>query len=211
MNDPRRLSKRPARGFTLVELLTVMALIALLASLSLPALQGVKSRNLVNGGNMVADLIQQARQNSMSRGVCTALVMITDKKADWNNRLFMLADLAPGATKWNQVSPWFELPEGIVVDNDKTNSTFFVSLPALPQALNLPPRRGEGITASQCAYQVFTPSGGLSDSAGMANEPQVLRLVQGMLNGGQLQKTAQENYYDVIINRFTGIAKVDRP
>jgi len=197
-------------AFSLVELLVVMAVITMMVSLAVPALQGVRARSLVNGGNMVADLIQQARQNSMSRGVYTALVMVNNKKADWNNRLFTLVDLAPGAAKWSRVSPWFELPDGVLVDPVES-SGFSSSLPVLPQALNLPPRSGEAVSASQCAYQIFTPSGGLCDSEGMANEPQVLRLVQGMFNGAEVQLTARENYYDVVINRFTGIAKIDRP
>jgi len=210
MNIAPTVRYRISAAFSLVELLVVMAVITMLVSLAVPALQGVRARSLVNGGNMVADLIQQARQNSMSRGVCTALVMVNNKKEDWNNRLFMLVDLAPGAARWNPVTPWVELPEGILVDLDESRN-FTSSLPVLPCALNLPPRNGESIDASKCVWQVFTPGGGLADSAGMANEPQVLRLVQGMLNGGQVQLTARENYYDVVINRFTGIAKIDRP
>ncbi|HSI83973.1 MAG TPA: hypothetical protein VK970_09340, partial [Candidatus Methylacidiphilales bacterium] len=130
---------------------------------------------------------------------------------NWNNRTFTLVELAPGSGTWQPLLPWMQLPEGVLVDAAKS-SDFATSQPVLSVALNLPPCNGLPVSSSECAYQIFTPAGGLAESTGMATEPQILRLVPGMMVDGKLAPVAHSvNYYDVIINRYTGIAKVDRP
>ncbi|CAN5385364.1 hypothetical protein BH09VER1_BH09VER1_07420 [soil metagenome] len=202
---PRRL---PGRAFTIVELLTVVAIIAVLSVLTAPALSSLKARDVTRGGNLVADLTQQARQNSMMRGVLTALVLLNNNtgKAEWNNRAFVLMELSPGSSTWNPVTRWCKLPDGVVVQP----ATYTGSTSA-PTPLNLPSLEGKTVAASECIYQVFSPSGALLTS-GVASGSPSIQLYEGTSgSGGQVTVQNTANYYSVVINPYTGLAKIDRP
>ena len=62
------------RGFTLIEMMTVVSLIALIAALAAPDLRAFMVRNKVAGvGNEFAAALQQARALAVSRNSCVSL------------------------------------------------------------------------------------------------------------------------------------------
>ena len=83
------------RGFALSELVIVLAIIGILSVLTIPALSMSGADNLDAGGSMIVALANQARQNSSSQGVPTALVVVSNvpNNPNANNRLFILLEL----------------------------------------------------------------------------------------------------------------------
>jgi len=190
------------KAFSLVELLGVIAIISLITGLSSLAISGLsKSRNLANGGNLVVNLAQQARQNSLTKNSLTALVLATTTPSNtYNLKIFCLMELVPGATQWTQISAWQALPQGIVVDS--TQSVAFFNPPTLSPALPDIPFQGTSVT--QIVYQVFNPDGSLYvGSNGQPASSPVLKLIPNNSGSG--------NYYNVSLNTFTGIPRAERP
>ena len=193
------------RAFTLVELLAVIAMISVVLALIVPALGGGTSKNLTAGGNLVTDLASRAREEAISRNAMVALVLLNgSSRADWNNRLFILVERTAGVAAWSPVTAWTSLPTGVVVNG--TESASFTGSTNIPSVgtLNLPPYAGTAITASQCAYQVFLPGGGLSVSGITTPVPPRLRFAPVGSGGAR-------DYYDLTLNLYTGIPKADRP
>lgn len=209
------------QGFTLVELLVVMALIVLMASLAVPALNSVtKANSLTNGGNLVASLVEQARQHSMSANVMTALVLITgSNNGEGDYRAFTLLDYnAEDATpQWKQVAKWEYLPTGVVVDKNSPDCTFLSNsanpLPFTSSSDPVPPVNYHGQSVANYAARVFLPNGGLSNPISAAK----IQLVEGVVQGGALVYThpgssgTAANYYRVAIIGATGRGKIERP
>lgn len=206
-SKPRKLQK----AFTIIELLTVIGIIFLLAGLAFPALRATGGKNLTEGGNLVADLANQARQNASAKGAMTALVLLKNTSdAQYNNRALVLVEKTVGATTWKPITRWNKLPEGVVVD--ATGSADFIDqIPNVGSTPDLPSFAGRTVNASDCAYQVFLPGGNLAPASVVSQPPPVLRLVEGTSDAGGPHPRNSQNYYDVVINLFTGIPKVDRP
>lgn len=196
------------RAFSLIEILGVVAIMSCLMAMIVPAMQSIsRAGNLNRAGNLVVDLGNQARQNSVSKGAMTALIMVNDSAhADWNYRLFMLAECLPGGQTWKAVTPWFPLPDGVVVD--PSQSSF--SSPSAATPIGTLIRNGQNIADSQYVCQIYLPDGRLMVNGGTAPN---LRMVEGELNNGALAyaRKGGANYYDVTFNLFTGIPKVERP
>lgn len=196
-------------GFSLVELLTVIGIISILSVFAAGEFAGGgSSTRVTNGGNLIVDLATQARQNSMAKGVMTALVMAkTVGTADSSYRSFALAEKGPGDTAWKPLTRWTTLPEGIAVDPIKSDS-FITQKPALtPAPNNLPPLGGVSPNANDCAYQVFLSNGNLSVN-GVSSSPLLqpsLHLVE------KIRGTDSKNYYKVSINLLTGTPATERP
>lgn len=74
--------KHLSRGFTLIELMTVLALLAIIASLAAPDLRAMVVRNKVaNVGNEFASALQQARALAVSRNSCVSLCVASANNA----------------------------------------------------------------------------------------------------------------------------------
>ena len=208
-------------GFSLVELLTVLGIMAILVTFGLSSMGSSTAHQLNTGGNRVVNLVNQARQNSITKHTMTALILLTGtNQAAVDNRFFVIEEFNPVTSTWQQISKWESLPPGVVVDNAATNpstDTFITSVPSLnaPAAFPTVTYMGLSIPPTGYACQVFLPRGQLLSTA--TTLPPVLRLVSGTDNNGAIIYTAGSrgatlnNYYDVIINPYTGIPKINRP
>ncbi len=209
-------------GFSLLELLIITAIMAILALTALPAIVGMSSSGqLTSAGNLIVGLANQARQNAITDDTMTALVRVSSSSSQpqLNNRLFILMELTPaasatGSPTWTPVSKWEILPPGTVVDPSVMNQSPSPTLATPLPSLNY---KGTAISSSDCAYQVFLPSGGLLSPVASVNTPPFLRLVTGAMNGSNITYTGNKsagipsNYYEVTINPYTGMLKVTRP
>ncbi|XHR30603.1 MAG: Tfp pilus assembly protein FimT/FimU [Chthoniobacteraceae bacterium] len=190
-------------AFSLVELIIVMSLMVLMATFVTPAVKSLTSANgLTAAGNLVASMVEQARQRSMSGNVLTALVLITNGDTERTNRVIALLEYntEESVPQWRQVTKWQHLPNGIVVDNQCTFiSNSVAKLPFAADAALPVDYHGTGITSF--ASRVFLPNGGLYTPSAAAE----IRLIEGIANSGAA------NYYNIAIIGSTGRGKIERP
>ncbi len=209
------------RGYSLIELLAVMAILSALAGLTVGSLSPVRANALTAGGNQIADLLASARQNSISRHAFTAVVIKSTGDARYSaSCLFELTRNDNGAFgAWTMIAPWRSLPEGVRFDPDAPVAApvvNFLSNPKPSSPSNLPgtiPFHGTPVdVANGVAYQIFAPDGTLTKGS-----PVRLRLVEGaedtgtgILYTGRKAGGQPANYYDIVILRETGQAKIER-
>lgn len=195
-----------SRAFSLVELLTVLAILSVLATFSAVSLSGTRgSAGITSGGNMVSDLFNLARQNSISKRVMTAVAMPKSVQSEnYNYRSFVLIEKGAGSTNWTPVSRWTTLPEGIVVD--KTQSLNFIENAPDVSVSDLPPIDGKHTQANECAYQIFLPDGRLCTRGFSSQVSPSLKIVEAASQEGNIR-----NYYEITLNPLTGTSKIDRP
>jgi len=163
---------------------------------------------------MLVDLANQARQNSMSKGVMTALVMVlTSPNTQANGRLFILMDLEgqenASTLVWTPISKWYQLPDGLMVDSARSSFAQSSYQPTLPQALANLTYQGAAIDPDDCVCQVFMAGGQLAVKGYNTLQSPNLRLTQEV--NGTLLGGGTADYYDITFNLYTGTATVDRP
>ena len=214
---------RAPRGYSLIELLAVIAILSALAGLTMGSLSPIRANALTVAGNRMADLLASARQNSISRQAFTAVVIKSAGLARYSAySLFELARNDDGTFgAWKSVAPWRLLPEGIRFDPTQSpdnfvtiaNSLIKVADSDLPSAF---PFRGTSLdltSTSEVRAQIFQPDGTLVGGKFLR-----LRLVEAAedLRGSGITYTGRQiagqpaNYYDIVILRDTGQAKVER-
>lgn len=211
------------RAFTLVELITVMAIITVMVTLLVPAFTSIGKANALNtSGNHVVNLINLARENSMSKNVMTALVVLTDSSMADANRSLVLMELdpttdgsQPSPGNWRQISGWETLGSGVIVDPNLftfNKSSDSAGEPGVPTPA-FPAIQHSGKIASSYGYLVFLPGGNLLGS----NASQI-QLVEGIIASGGAVYTRRTaagggpaNYYNITVLAATGRIKIDRP
>lgn len=191
-------------AFSLTELLVSVAIITLIGALGVPAVSSLRAAKLVNSGNLIADMVNQARQNAITRNTSTALVMaVTTGDSKLDGRLFCIVEYKIATQTWGMISPWTLLPAEVMVDSAGSN-VFVTSRPVISPPIGDLKYAGKTIGSGKYTYQVFLSDGTMESTQFTANTMPVLRLVQD-------HTAVQSNYYDIILNVYTGIPKIERP
>jgi len=200
----------------LIELLSVMAILALVVGALVPAVNNFgRATSLQTASGKVSSLLALARQNSISRGAMTAVVIVTDPSVEERDRAMAIYEITPktdgtlpGPSDWKQINRWEVLPEGIIFDQSTFQSDRSAVLPALP-IVNF---RGQSTPTYR--YVVFLPNGSIYDPN--ANS---IRLVEGSWPPGASSPTytrptsagSPAHFFNVSIIGASGRLKIDQP
>ncbi len=172
-------------GFTLLEMLVVMAIIGILTVMSLSLLSSKKGSEISLAGGMVSDLAHLARQNALAKNTRTVLVLAQVSENGMPRSAVSIWD----AATTNQLEKWTLLPESVVATNVSGFSPPF-TLPCV--------FRGQSITNGDC--YVFYPDGHMSE-----DQTQVAKLAI------QARQGNASDFYKLVFNPLTGTSKVSRP
>ncbi|CAN5340983.1 hypothetical protein BH09VER1_BH09VER1_27470 [soil metagenome] len=210
-SSPHRCDPASAAAFSLIELLTVVAIISLMTTLLVPAFNNLGKAQLLNSeGNRVVNLINLAGQNSASKNAMTALVALPgDSTRPGAYNTFGLFEYVPDASGWRQVSKWETLKDGIVVDQ----ALSFTDYPTKKPEPDFPSITYRGATVAAYKYIVFLPNRSL-----LQNISAQVRLAEGFYAASASTPTYTRpgpggpvNYYLVTVLGTTGRPKIDRP
>ena len=153
----RKRRRIPPNSFTMVELLVVMAIMTILAALSIPAILGVmRSSSLTTGSNRLVDQLNICRQFAMTKNcqVEFRFYQLPDPNAAASAapsvyRAFQGFSLDYGGTQTNAITKVMYLPSQIYMSSNSTASTLLTT--------NNPPYYVPGTTAGN-ALGIYPPA-----------------------------------------------------
>jgi uncharacterized protein (TIGR02596 family) len=117
------------RGFTLLELLVVMAIMGILLALTVPSISGMmQSNNISSAGQTVADQINLARQKASAEDITVDVLFMQLPGGNFPQTGGFNAMQLWSPTRGMAVGRIVKLPDGIVVSQDTTRfSTLFAT------------------------------------------------------------------------------------
>lgn len=217
--DPCRKSFRGAPSFSLVELLVVVAIMAMLLVVSLPSFQTITmGSNLSRGGQMVGDLIAQAHQEAVAKNrevrVCF-YHFSTGQTPGWRAmQVFRIDPSSTSSTTTNAVTRLLTLPDGVIIAGSnppQSDDTLSPLLNADLTSTDVPNVRLPGVGTSDGAVGFrFKASGSAYVSFDSQHNFLTLQNIHDAKNS-QNSGVTPANYYAVQIDPVVGKITIYRP
>jgi Tfp pilus assembly protein FimT len=203
-------------------MLTVVAIMSILAVLGATSLSSLRSTSLTSSGNQMVDVFAMARQNSISKNAFTAIVIKSQGAGAYSAYCLLQLTRQDDGTlgAWTALTSWRYLGRGVVFENGQSNDTFISTPVNLPTPLPTTfPFQGQNIDlTSATVYQCYQPDGTLSAQPASPAR-MALRLIEGAVDPttgaftyqGTKVSGAEVSYYDLVFVENTGMTKVERP
>jgi prepilin-type N-terminal cleavage/methylation domain-containing protein len=193
----------PSRGFTLVEMLVVAALIAVLSALTLPAMRGLVGASGVRGAvGSVLGTLEQARNAAIEAGTD---VYVGFPPTDFDDDALVRSSLIvvrgprpasdPEDDSFLPLSRWIKLPQGVVIDASGAN---LLSPPDLSSS-DLPKLANEQVSVSAIHIDRF---GRIRN--GLNAGDLKLTIGEGVVNKGEITWTGEDAKRTYVAQRLTG-------
>lgn len=201
-NRQSAIANQKSHGFSLIEMLTVTAIIVLLATLTIPAFQSIAmGSSLSRGGQIVADQFALARQMAVSRNsqVQVWLVCLTNDPAGY--RAIQLWGQGTNSTTFVPLTRLTVLPDGISMATALSPLLTDASLTTI-NTNGVFPSKG---TLNYCGFR-FKSGGGTDLPFNTTNA--FLTVVYARNSGASALPT---NYCIVQIDPVSGRSKTYRP
>jgi type II secretion system protein H len=113
-----RLHHANRYGFTLVEMLIVIVILAIVSAVTVPALRSNPDDELTISANVVTNLMQRSRQTAVERGQTVALVV------DAENARYWATIVSPGNADSVVSYGAIELSSGATITADESRSRY---------------------------------------------------------------------------------------
>jgi prepilin-type N-terminal cleavage/methylation domain-containing protein len=227
---PRPASRRA--GFSLIELMTVMAIISVVAGFVVPSVKGITGGNAVNTGAVkLAGMLNLARSEAIARHTIVRFAVATDwpnQSEEGNLRRVSLWAWQAESGRYLPLTKWEELPVGLVLEKgvpDYVRTATYAQNDAATV-------RGSSVLAEGSASEAgftaetnlgniptrfieFLPSGS-ARIPGSSDRQAIFVAAQGFMTGNQITHTAQAgdratNWAQVNVDTLTGRTHVYRP
>ena len=154
-----RFSFKSNQGFTLIELMAVIVIIALLSAVSLPALKNITTISGKKGAISTSlGIFSQARSLAISQGKPVYIAFADSSATEkYRNRSLAIYQQTEGTSNIIAVSRWNFLPEGTAFRNEPQ------SLFGSSETLNFPvPQELSGGTTANLKYIQFDETGAVA-------------------------------------------------
>jgi hypothetical protein len=215
----------------MIELLTVMGLISVLAGVSLPAIKGVTgSRSLSTGAAELAGWLNTARSEAIARHTVVRFMIARqwDSRTNANLRRLSLWAWDAEAQNFFPISKWEELPEGIILEpkvpDYLANAAYAQADPSVVRGdsvLTESFRTAEFAAGTQAEplsarYIEFLPSG-TARVPGSSARRLIYVATPGFQRGGEIVHTTNAgdgrptDWAQINVDTFTGRARVYLP
>ncbi|MFV0338629.1 MAG: Verru_Chthon cassette protein D [Chthoniobacterales bacterium] len=140
------------RAFSLIELLTVIAVLSVLATALLPSLQGVMDGIQINGAaSLVESEILLARQTAMTRNVPVEVRIYKNSDGDEDEQHWQTLAVVVPAMSSNEADAWIskptKLPGNVIFDDGGNFSTILANARPLSSDFTFPSSSHESSTA----------------------------------------------------------------
>lgn len=158
-------------GFSLIEMLAVMAVIAVMMSLMAPAIRGFSDTAGRRGAvSVVMNTLEQARVAALESGNDVYVVLCRQATPN-EDRMMVLRETEAGTGKYDQLTRWVTLPKGIILF-DPTNGPISIldggvgsfdrtrSPVSIPEDSELPTGKGLVVMKFNGSGQVAYPTTG---------------------------------------------------
>jgi prepilin-type N-terminal cleavage/methylation domain-containing protein len=180
-----KTEQKNKQGFSLVELLTVMAILLLLTGLSVPSILGARSTYYRKAAvDMVMATIEQARVDALESGANTYVIIALSKDSALTpDEMIVVGDQPLGASATGQVfyTHWIKLPLNIRFWSTGPNTLASNNVPLTTSQLSALPPTFDKISPSFRGF-TFDPTGTLiNPQSGVGLD---LALYEGLRNGG---------------------------
>ena len=202
------------RAFTLTETLVVMAIVLILASLSLAGLRNSAALQLSEAGNVVQEQINLARQTAMAKRTQSGVIIPTSGSFGYQALAVFTQDFQTGA--WVQTSQWKKLPDSIYFVDPPSSA--YPSPPDISSLESINSTLPAGFPFLQISGQAVPSAVFINfDERGdpiQTESPMIVRVAAGQKTGNTVVTTEQagtKNYFDLLVlTGFPGV-KIIRP
>ena len=204
--NPTESAHRPAArhpsAFSLLELLTVIAIMAILAAITLPAFNSISAgRKLDRAASQVVDTLSLARQTAMAHGCRVRWELADIGTGTTDYRIHRLVEFKGGT--WQAASKWVALDSTVQINTDPARSGL-ISAATNPATTNFT-YGGKNFPSKTAIPVTFLPDGTTLLSG--SNTFLTLEPVQGPRDASG----NSPNWSCIVVNPVTGRATAFRP